>query len=412
MRYYTTQILSAKQELTPEKFLLCRDVPIARTGVMLYAAGEVPIDPVDGLCRVERDAQEVFSPATMASFEGKPVTLDHPAEDVAPHNWATLAKGITQNVRRGTGIENDLLLADLLITEAAAIQQVRDGLREVSCGYEADYLQMEPGRGRQTNIIGNHVALVEKGRCGARCAIGDSRLMKKNKWMDRLRAAFRNRDEAEMEKALNESATADEAEETEEEQKKRAAEESKKTGDALTKVADTLKTINARLTALETRDAQAQDEDESESEEESDEDKKKKESAEKSRDSAQALAEAQDVFARAEILAPGIQLPTHDAKSDAKKVRDSLCALRRRALETAFAGKSRDAITPFVGSNPDFTKLTCDALSSAFIGASEIVRRENNAAAKTTFDGGRTASDIASTISSINAKNAAFWSRQ
>ena len=238
--------------------------------------------------------------------------------------------------------------------------------------------------------------------------------MKKNKWMDRLRAAFRNRDEAEMEKALNESATADEAEETEEEQKKRAAEESKKTGDALTKVADTLKTINARLTALETRDAQAQDEDEdeSESEEESDEDKKKKESAEKSRDSAQALAEAQDVFARAEILAPGIQLPTHDAAMDARKVRDSLCALRRRALETAFAGKSRDAITPFVGPNPDFTKLTCDALSSAFIGASEIVRRENNAAAKTTFDGAKTASTIASTISSINAKNAAFWSRQ
>src|SRR5260363_78910 len=58
---------------------------------------------------------------------------------VTPQNWNTLAKGVTQHVRRGEGEQDGLLLADLLITDAFAIQQVRAGLREVSCGYEADY---------------------------------------------------------------------------------------------------------------------------------------------------------------------------------------------------------------------------------------------------------------------------------
>ncbi len=85
-------------------------------------------------------------------------------------------------------IEDDILLADLLITDKAAIESVRAGLREVSCGYDADYEQIEPGRGRQRNIIGNHVALVEKGRCGSRCAIGDkdmpTQAKKKTRWTD------------------------------------------------------------------------------------------------------------------------------------------------------------------------------------------------------------------------------------
>jgi hypothetical protein len=80
------------------------------------------------------------------------------------------------NVRRGTGADEDVILADLLLTEKRAIRDVTADKREVSAGYEADYEQLEPGRGRQTNIIGNHIALVDRGRCGPRCAIGDHQL--------------------------------------------------------------------------------------------------------------------------------------------------------------------------------------------------------------------------------------------
>ena len=61
--------------------------------------------------------------------------------------------------------------ADLAARTAAAL--TAQGVTEVSLGYDADYEQTAPGVGRQTNIIGNHVALVERGRCGPRCAIGD-----------------------------------------------------------------------------------------------------------------------------------------------------------------------------------------------------------------------------------------------
>jgi len=47
-------------------------------------------------------------------------------------------------------------------------------LREVSCGYDAQYEQIEKGKGKQREIIGNHVALVTKGRAGNRCTIQDS----------------------------------------------------------------------------------------------------------------------------------------------------------------------------------------------------------------------------------------------
>ncbi len=78
----------------------------------------------------------------------------------------------------------------------------------------------------------------------------------------------------------------------------------------------------------------------------------------------------------------------------------------------AFDGKFKDAITPFVGKTPDFATLTCDAVSQAFLGASEIVRQTNNASqVKSTFDGSKAAGVMAKTVADINAKNAQFWAR-
>lgn len=159
---------------TPEGFLLCVGVPIARTGVMQYGEGETPLETgEDGVIDVSREEAEVFRPQTIASFEGKAVTIAHPNEFVDTKNWSSLAKGVVQNVRRGSGDQGTDLIADLLITDSVAIQLVKNGLREVSCGYEAEYTQTDPGKGVQTNIIGNHVALVQEGRAGSQYSIKD-----------------------------------------------------------------------------------------------------------------------------------------------------------------------------------------------------------------------------------------------
>lgn len=211
MRFYTTEKLGEKQELTPEGFLLCKDVPIARTGIMVYGPGETPIDNGKDLVRIHRDPEEVFRPETIASFVGKPVVNEHPDDDVTPETWKKLAMGVVLNPRQGGEGKTDLMFADLLITDADAIELVRDGKREISCGYDAEYEELGQGEGRQVNIIGNHVALVEKGRCGPRCAIGDqaykgAKLMSKKsvtgRALDRLRRAFKDGDENEFEEAL------------------------------------------------------------------------------------------------------------------------------------------------------------------------------------------------------------------
>lgn len=180
MKFFTSERLGPKQSIMGASgFLLCEDVPLARTGVQLYGPGEVPITPgPDGMIRIEREPDQVFRSETVASANGKAATVDHPPVDVTPDNWRELAVGFAVNPRRGEGILDDLLLGDIIVTCPEVIEAVRARkLREISLGYDADYEEIEPGRGRQTNILVNHVAFLEPGgsRCGPRCSIGDAR---------------------------------------------------------------------------------------------------------------------------------------------------------------------------------------------------------------------------------------------
>lgn len=176
MRAYYGAKLSPNMAVTPEGFLICLNVPIARTGVQTYLRYELGYeDDPNEMVDVIRTEEEVFATATIASFEGKPVCDDHPPVEVTPDNIGAYDKGHVQNVRRGVGDESDLLIADLYITSPPLIEAIRSGrLREVSCGYDCEYKQDEQGRLYQCGIHGNHVAVVSAGRAGPRVAIKDS----------------------------------------------------------------------------------------------------------------------------------------------------------------------------------------------------------------------------------------------
>lgn len=174
MKYFVTSKISDNMRKTPEGFLVCIGVPIARTGMQEYGEDETPVESDDnGMVQIMRDEKEVFRPETLASFEGKPFTLGHPDDMVNPENWKDLAHGTIQNIRRGEGQFNDSLIADILVTSADAIRRIENGVREVSCGYDAEYIQTGIGKGKQTNIIGNHLALVSEARAGSAYAIKD-----------------------------------------------------------------------------------------------------------------------------------------------------------------------------------------------------------------------------------------------
>jgi hypothetical protein len=125
------------------------------------------------MIRVMRDTAEIFDPASIASFQGKPVVDDHPLEVVDPDNVAAHQIGNVINVRRGNPPDDGLLLADLLFTSRRGIELVRGGKRAVSVGYDAKYEPTGAGTARQRRIRCNHVALVDEARCGSVCMIGD-----------------------------------------------------------------------------------------------------------------------------------------------------------------------------------------------------------------------------------------------
>ena len=207
MQYYGTRLSENISRREPEGYLLCLNVPVARSGTQEYLAGELGLPPraasggnsvggnltrnkrsprggaalIEGaemtpdasLISVYRPEEEVFSPETMASFEGMPVTNDHPPEGVDVSNIRALQKGHAHNIRRGSGEKSDLLLADLIITDEQLIHLILDeGKREISCGYTYELCE-ENGQYIQRKIRGNHVAVVDAGRAGPRVSIKD-----------------------------------------------------------------------------------------------------------------------------------------------------------------------------------------------------------------------------------------------
>ncbi len=465
MKFYVTERIGPKQSFTPEGFLLCEEVPIARVGIMDYHESELPLEAKAGVIRVQRLEEEVFNPAAMASFAGKPLVNGHPDDDVTPLTWRELAIGTVLNPRRGEGNLSDVVLADFLITDAEGIKAVRAGKVQVSCGYEAEYEQIEPGLAKQYSIVGNHVALEEAGRCGPRCSIGDkaisitleegrmAKLTTKKSFKDRLMAAFKAKDEAAIEKlagevtedadepiaesdvkagsgiTINVHGTGAAAPAAEAKTDDEAGDDDKK--DPMKPVMDALGAIGERLTKLESAGSSTTDADGDEDEDDDDssstadaegdgddEDKDKgkdktKDGKGKTRDSAGLATAFQDAVARAEILSPGIKVPTFDAKADRKKTRDALCAFRRKVLDKAYAtDEGKAAIEPLLaGRTLDTKKLTCDAAGILFTAASENMKAVNRAS--TTGTGKIRANDTGAvkvaTITDLNKTAADFW---
>lgn len=181
--YFATRIGPHTGE-TPEGYFLFTDAVIARTGFQKYKGSELPqrdadtdkdeitmqdlgIGP-DDLIDIYRPAEEVFHPATIASFENKVITDEHPEELLNSENTKHHDCGHLFNVRKGkVPLETGdwPLLADGMITDKALIDKIRSGIKDLSCGY--NYRVDRAGnKVLQVGIVGNHLAVVPNGRAG------------------------------------------------------------------------------------------------------------------------------------------------------------------------------------------------------------------------------------------------------
>lgn len=140
------------------------DAYLTRTGVFEYR------DANGGVRREYRPATEVFKADSVASFADSPLTDDHPPEMVNAGNWKNHAVGHLSGAPRQDGAH---VAATIVVSDASTIAKMDAGKVQLSCGYECD-LDPRPGQtpdgerydAIQTNIRGNHVALVDVGRAG------------------------------------------------------------------------------------------------------------------------------------------------------------------------------------------------------------------------------------------------------
>lgn len=407
--FFTTQLGPTRYELG-DGSLLCKDVPIARTGTQSYLSADLPeITPdADGEILVTRTPEEVFSPATLASFEGMTVVILHPEDEqgnikfVDPKNWRQLAIGHVTNVRQGAGEQSDLMLADLVIKAQEGIQAIFNGLTQVSCGYDAEYEQTSPGKAKQYQIRGNHTALVPNGRAGIRCSIGDSKSMasKAKQWLASLKKAVKTKDSAATEELMDnvpDNLVGDDDDTTPTVVVKiegpdavtpPAVDPNKPTGDDDTDLGARLTALEATVQALVAKLTPATGD--AESEEDEKEEKKMTGDA----------GYQQDVLSRAELIMPGFSLP------EGMK----MGTLKRQVLNAAFkTADGRKLIEPLAGKNTDFDKLHLSTVDSIFNGAAELAKNRNNGLqGLAAFSANANSTDVAA----LNANNKDFWNKK
>lgn len=188
MRKLNTEIQDVtivdKYEETPEGYLVFKDVKVSRTGTQKYMGYELGFEPDDDEYMKElvayRPDSEVFQEESMNSFKNKPVTDEHPWEMVHSSNFKDFTKGITgSNVSK---TDTHVVIDTVTIMDSNLVNEYKLGnKREVSMGYKVVW-KLEKGETPdgeaydliQTEIRGNHLAIVAKGRCGTSCNLSDS----------------------------------------------------------------------------------------------------------------------------------------------------------------------------------------------------------------------------------------------
>lgn len=176
---------------TPQGFLICKDVTLAKPMVKEYYAGELGI--VDGfeatdIINIYTPPDVLFGQPVIDGFTASDVVMMHPkGNQLNSDNYKDHVIGTAKNVRA----ENGYLIADLTIKDKWAIESIEyEDVKQISLGYAAE-LDMTAGttetgqayHGQWVGMVADHVAVVREGRCGDDCKIGDKQTVKTEQGM-------------------------------------------------------------------------------------------------------------------------------------------------------------------------------------------------------------------------------------
>ncbi|MGE4336486.1 MAG: DUF2213 domain-containing protein [Pigmentiphaga sp.] len=140
--------------------------------VQQYLAEELGLAdrPGNTVVNVYRPPESVFDPASLATYQGVDITVEHPTAMVDATTYKRVSVGHAVSVGRQEG---NGVVVDLLIKDADAIKAIEAGKCELSAGYLAEYIR-RPGTAPdgtpyefvQDGIAVNHIAICDKARAG------------------------------------------------------------------------------------------------------------------------------------------------------------------------------------------------------------------------------------------------------
>lgn len=169
------------KEITPEGYLINRDVPIARDGEFIYRAYELAFTEKDGIdpnkaLRFYRPAS-CFNESVLESAKNLPFTNDHPNSAIDSDTVTQHIVGVTGEnpyFKKGENGQEGILFADkIIVFEKQSVSDIEEyGKKEVSIGFEAIYT-LEPIEidgvmydGTEEITRFNHLSLVDRGKAG------------------------------------------------------------------------------------------------------------------------------------------------------------------------------------------------------------------------------------------------------
>lgn len=174
-RFDVAELDQATKSRTPEGYIRVT-ARVARSGIQEYPDG------LGGVMKELRHPDDVFSQDALQSLTMLPVSNLHPPEFLTPKNVRKHQVGFSgENVT----VDGKWIKIPIVVMDETAIKDVEEGRRELSVGYTVDLLEEagtydgQPYTHRQTNIRGNHIALVDRARAGkeARINLDGGKLM-------------------------------------------------------------------------------------------------------------------------------------------------------------------------------------------------------------------------------------------
>lgn len=171
-----------KKEITPEGYLIV-PVRISHPGVFEYFGHE--LEGIPGLQKMQivkvwMPEAVLFAPETIKSAENKPFVNDHKMVD--SETWVGKAAGFVRDIHKDA---DNFLAGTAVVTDAEAIDDISNGKKELSAGYDATYvfakdMPEDAGVPEGVDLVRikmtfNHIALVDEGRAGHDCKIQDKK---------------------------------------------------------------------------------------------------------------------------------------------------------------------------------------------------------------------------------------------